>query len=172
MTTNTSTSSRQKWIFILLGILAIGACAILIVFSLVASRLGDLAGITDCDNFSTRYGFLQVNLPTSARILEETCAEGFNPTYSIIFTMDAEDLTDLQQHEPITKVDEWQTNFSDSYWSEESIKEWQDSLKDYGSPLESMLYGQYGDGVLLLHVLMDTSDTKQYLVRYSASYVD
>jgi hypothetical protein len=162
--------SRKKWILLIAaGITGVGmviCCGGLFAFSRFVAQFDD----TPCDEFS--YDFLKAGLPPSATVLDERCNDFLNPTYDVTFTMSPEDLAAFQQQDPVSRIDEWQTDTSDSFFSEESWQEKKAELKKQGMQLESLFYGEYSDGSILMTILIDTSDSKQHFVQYTASFVD
>lgn len=164
---------RNKYILSGGGILVVIGCFILlfITSSLVFKSVGlvyDINGVVSCDNF--RYaGIVKVDLPPSATILRERCSESFNPSYDVVFTMQADELTTFQQY--ISEIEVWQPNSSNSWYSELVWQEAEKDLRNQGASLETALYGWYGNGIVDVHVVIDTSNTL-YFVYYYASYVD
>ena len=150
-------------------IICCGGLFVVSKFVLQFKELSDSIN-TPCDEF--QYDFLKVSLPPGATILDEQCTEFMTPTYSVIFEMSPEDLATFQQQPPVSNIDEWQTDTSNSFFTEESMQERKEKLKREGMKLESLLYGKYSDGSILLSILIDTSDSQQYIVEYSASWVD
>lgn len=161
---------RRKWILSITGISIIICCGGLFTTGSVAVLINKFAGVTSCADFE--YDFLKVTLPLSATTLDEVCLESFNPSYKVTFVMSPDDLTTFQQHEPVSKIDEWRTDPANSFFSESIWQQTEAELQKQGAPLESVLYGEYGDGIIAIYVLIDTSNAQQYFVQYSASYVD
>ena len=161
---------RKKWVLWLIVILTSTCCAVAVFVGYTINQLADFAGVVSCDEF--QYDFLEAQLPPSAEVLSESCSEGFGPSYKVTFKMASEDLTTFQQQPPVSDIEAWQTDMSDSFFSEESQQGWKENLEQYGAQLNSLLYGQFSDGATLMHILIDTSDPAQYYVQYSASFVD
>ncbi len=162
--------SRKKWLLLFTGIFALIGCAVLAVAGYAVVQLKEFAGVVSCDEF--QYDFLQISLPLSATVLDESCTESLNTGYDVTFLMSPDDLKTLQQQDPLSNIVEWQTDMSNSFWTEEGKQTLQEDLRKQGAQLDSILYGQFSNGSILLHVLIDTSDPQQYFVQYSASYVD
>lgn len=81
-----------------------------------------------------------------------------NPSYTNTFTMSPDDLETFQQS---TLVTEWQTDASHVRM-----------FDDEAAQMDSLLVGSYVDGVILLEVVIDTSNPEQYRVYYGATFVD
>ncbi|MFZ5879248.1 MAG: hypothetical protein ACOY0R_07750 [Chloroflexota bacterium] len=160
---------NKKRLLVSSGLLVfIVLCALLIIIAKPGRLINGLNGAVSCGDF--KYAdMLKINLPSSAVILKEQCSESFNPAYDVMFTMRANDLETFQQLIPEIKT--WQPNSSKS-WYDNSI--WQANEKDLrtqGALLKTALYGWYGNGIVDVHVIIDTSDA-MYFVYYSATYVD
>jgi hypothetical protein len=169
MSENTNTS-RRKWIILIAGIVVIACLGVIFVTGYVVYIGYQFAGITPCDTFT--YDFLLVSLPPSANVLDESCAESLNPTYNVTFVMSPDDLAPFQQQDPVSNIAEWRSDASNSFLSEESWQHIREGLQKEGAQLQTLQYGEFGNGSILLYVLIDESDDQQYFVRYSASYVD
>lgn len=129
---------------------------LLLALGIAACGLID-PGSTDCE---TNPAFAwKVTLPPSAEHVEERCAMNIvNPSYTATFTMSPDDL-DAFQHSVL--VSEWQMDVSAA-----------DVFENEAAQMESLLVGNYGDGAVMLEVLIDTSDPRQYHVFYEALFVD
>ena len=165
---------RNKWIITIAGVLIIGCCVLTVAtggFILWIDRLADeISGIVSCDEFT--YDFLKVDFPASASVLREQCTASFNPTYKVTFTMTADDLSLLQQQEYLAEIETWPSDPSDSWYDESVWQRVEADLRQQGASLDTALYGWYGDGIVAMFVVIDTSSPQQYFVHYSASYVD
>ena len=130
----------------------------------------EFSGVVSCDEFT--YDFLKVDLPPNTTILREHCAESFNPQYEITFTMAVDELTIFQQQKYVSEIAAWQSDPLDSWYSESVWQKIEEDLRKQGASLETALYGWYGNGTVAMLAVIDTSSTQQYIVYYSASYVD
>lgn len=178
MTIPSNSAPRRRWkpwVLILVGLMLAGLilaiCTGVGVLGYVVVQLRDITGPSDCSDEA--YDLVRPVLPASAEVLEEECSSFVNSTYTVIFSMSPDDLSTFQQqHHPQAKIDEWQTDLSDPYLSEESKQAIITRLEEQGAQLNSILYGRYSDGIYWMEILIDTSDPQQYLVYYSNSYVD
>lgn len=116
--------------------------------------LGDSANCDD-ENFPS---FLIPELPTSATVTEASCSTGFNPSYRATFTLAPADLETFQQ---TTRITDWQTSVPEGVSDAERV-----------ANATSVLYGEYGDGIVYTRVTIDTSNPDLYTVYYSNSWVD
>lgn len=159
-------SGRKTWIIVIVVFLVL----VTGYFAYTLFQLAQLSGNTPCETFTL--DFLMVSLPPNATILDESCEKGFNPTYKVAFVMPSDELTVFQQQNPVSEIDEWRSDTSNSFISEESWQEVREELQKEGAQLQTLQYGEFGNGSILLSVLIDVSDDQQYFVQYSASYVD
>jgi hypothetical protein len=128
---------------------------LLVISSAACGLLG--GGNTDCK--SNPAASWSVSLPPSAANAQERCAMNIvNPSYTNTFTMSPDDLESFQQS---TLVTEWQTDPS-------LVR----MFDDEAAQMDSLLVGSYVDGVILLEVVIDTSNPEQYRVYYGATFVD
>lgn len=126
-----------------------------ILFSLLAAGCELLEQGCDPDKSYT----YQPDLPPSAEVTFLRCDY---VTYRLVFRMAAEDLAAFQAAVP---VEEWHTQrtsrmFADPPYAREAAR------------ANRYLYGEYIDGVDLITVLIDMSDSQTYTVHYDASNVD
>ena len=132
-----------------------GLKLLLVIVTAACGMIGD--GNTNCEDnpaFAWR-----VTLPPSAANVEERCAMNIvNPSYSVTFTMSPDDLEPFQQS---ILISEWRMDVSAA-----------GVFENEAAQMESLLVGTYGDGAVMLEVLIDTSDPQQYRVYYDATYVD
>lgn len=116
-----------------------------------------------CDKFDHDLKIAQ--WPQSARIRQEKCYLGFNPTYQAEFTIAASDLPVLHQQVPFQKIKQWRQETTSQIFSDSR-------LQQKGTQMNSLLYADFSDGTTLMEVLIDTSNPKTYVVYVSHSYVD
>lgn len=161
---------RGKWLFVITSIIVVICCGGLFTAASVGGFINRFAGDTSCADFE--YDFLKVTPPPSATVLDEVCLKAFNPSYEVTFVMSPDDLSAFQHQEPVSKIDEWQTDPVNSFFSEQIWQNAKAKLQKQGAQLKTVLYGEYGDGITTTYVLIDTSNSQQYFVLYSASYVD
>jgi hypothetical protein len=129
----------------------------LALLSMTACSIFDFRGDTDCQNNPA--AAWAVSLPPSASNVEERCSMNIvNPSYTVFFTMSPNDLETFQQSTPIAS---WSGDVSVA-----------STFGDQAAQMESLLVGSYGDGAVLLEVLIDTSDPQQYRVYCDATFVD
>lgn len=159
-------SRRKTWIIVIVVFLVL----VTGYFAYTLFQLAQLSGNTPCETFTAE--FLMVALPPNAIKLDESCQESFNPTYEVTFVMPSDELALFQQQNPVSGIEEWWSDTSNSFLSEESWQEMREALQKEGAQLQTLQYGEFGNGIILLNVLIDVSDDQQYFVRYSASYVD
>jgi hypothetical protein len=129
---------------------------ILIVF--VSLSACGLLGGNRIDCSSDMMAMLKIQPPANAKITSESCSSGINPTYKATFTINPTDLTAFQQ---ATNIKDWQTN------ADKSV-----SFKNEAAGMQSLLYGDFGDGAISEEVLIDTSDSQQYIVYFERTFVD
>jgi hypothetical protein len=133
----------QEWA-IILGLASLSACSL-------------LGG--GCDAATMQ--MLRLQLPPSAGDLTERCSPGVAPgnaQYTATFTLSPDDVAALQQS---TSITEWGSNMSDSSTFEEEA-----------APMESLIFGSYGDGATIEEVLIDTTNPELYTVHYFKAFVD
>ncbi|WP_299485703.1 hypothetical protein [Acaryochloris sp. IP29b_bin.137] len=116
-----------------------------------------------CDKFDD--GLKITQWPQSARIRQENCYSGFNPTYQAEFTITPQDLPVLNQQVPFQKIKQWRQETTSQIFSDSR-------LQQKGTQMNSLLYADFSDGTTLMEVLIDTSNPKMYVVYVSHSYVD
>jgi hypothetical protein len=168
--TKSKNTKRRKWIILIASIVVIACLGVVFTTGYVVYIAYQLDGTTPCDTFT--YDFLLVSLPPSANVFDELCSESLNPTYNVTFVMSPDDLADFQQQDPVSNIAEWRSDASNSFLAEESWQHIREGLQREGAQLQTLQYGEFGNGSILLYVLIDKSDEQQYFVRYSASYVD
>lgn len=122
-----------------------------------------LGRLVPCDTFDTSIKITQ--WPTSARILQEQCTSGFNPTYRAELTIQPQDLLALQQQAPLHKIQQWRRQTDSQIFSDSP-------LQQKGKQMPSLLYADFSDGAYLMEVLIDTRNPQQYVVYVSNAFVD
>jgi len=161
----------KPWVLWLMGLFLVICIGAGIALGYFIVQFRNMAGPSNCNDEA--YDLVRPVLPSNTEIIEEECTSFLYSTYTVIFSMPPDDLPMFQQqHHPSAKIDEWQTDLSDPYLSEEGKQELMARLEKQGAQFKSILYGRYGDGLYQMQILIDTSDPQQYLVYYSNSYGD
>jgi hypothetical protein len=133
-------------------------CMALSLLCLCLSGCRMLFGDTSASCDSDMVSIVRLVPPDGAEIQEERCSTGINPTQNIRFTIAPDQLQAVQDSVQVT---DWQENSPDPHGFEAEA-----------ASMTSYLYGQYGDGIVYIEVLIDTSNPERYTVYYSGSYVD
>ncbi len=129
----------------------------LLVLFASLSACGLLSGNRmDCS--ADMLAMLKIQVPTSVKVMSENCSSGINPTYRATYTIAA---TDLEVFKQATQVTDWQMSASKAI-----------AFKDKAAGMQSLLFGQFGDGNYSEEVLIDTSNPQQYTVYFERVYVD
>src|SRR5262245_10219844 len=126
-----------RWVFILL-IVACSACSL-------------LGGGCDADTMN----MLRLQLPPSGSGLTERCSPGVGPgnaQYRPTFTISPDDVAALQQS---TSITEWGSSVPDT-----------STFHEEAAQMESVIFGNYGDGAFIEEVLIDTTNPDVYSVHY------
>jgi hypothetical protein len=135
---------RLKWMILLPLLVSATACGLIFSDDSVS-----------CEGHITESW--QVTPPPSATNLEEHCQNGIQPSYDARFSMSAADVEVFKQSTGITN---WQTNSGAGV------------MEDEVAGAQSYMVGTFGDGAYYVEVLIDTTDSQQYQVYYSAAFVD
>jgi hypothetical protein len=99
----------------------------------------------------------QITPPASATDVNERCANGFNPTYEVNFSIAAEDARAFMDSTLLTN---WQSTPLAGVFDEDTAR------------AQSYFVGSYGDGAVYIESFIDTSDPQKYRVHYVATFVD
>lgn len=97
-------------------------------------------------------------IPEQATRLSERCVMSFNPTYETVFRLPPEALEAFQTQ---TRITEWQSDPAAVTTFEQEA-----------AGMESLLFGEFGNGAVLTHVLVDTSNPQEYTVYLRNTFVD
>ena len=134
----------------------------LVLFGLVClvciSGCSRLFGFGNGNCEANSVGVVRITPPNGAEVINESCSTGINPTQRITFTIEPDQLQEIQDSVQIT---DWQEN-----------PPLPDSFEDEAASMSSYIYGHYADGAVDLDMLIDTSNPQRYTVYYVGSFVD
>jgi hypothetical protein len=126
---------------------------------LFASACGVLFGGNNTEACSNEYiALARITPPEGAENVSERCSTGFNPTQTITFTIEPDQLNAVQSSTSITN---WQENAPEPQ-----------GFEDEAATLTSYLYGNFGNGAIYQVTLIDTSSPDRYSIYYSGAFVD
>ena len=125
---------------------------------LVSLSACGLLGGNRIDCSSDMLSMLKIQPPSGTKIVAESCSMDINPTYSATFTIAPSNLAAFQQ---ATTITDWKPS------ADKAV-----SFKDKVTGLKSLLFGQFGNGVISEEVMIDTSNSQQFTIYFVRTFVD